>query len=435
MTADTGPSLDALGRGVAASSPSDATRAALDALRAKAPLVEVVRAASVAAARHHAGPRAAPRGLALLASASHLARPLAVLQAVAYVASEPRSATPARPPAVVSGEITHLGRSFLIDVRAGRIEEASAIFLGMLDERAERKMAGDMLFRAAVEDMGEGGRKLFISVRSWQLARALGFREGRALLRPAVEYIAGGPSDRTSYETILGILGKEWVDLESLGSGGRPLDEAGRGAVASVADAPTADACVAGTLSLLRDGYAASSIAEGLVVEASRRVIASSGFDREAVRGLLFAHAARVTLTFSRTNERLYALFQAALRVRSPLRAEEPTSAVPGVPVEESIRGIGASLEGRRASDAVARVRAYLVAGGPADRLLDLLADFATRDACASNEGLNLFLADACAEEYRASGAPEVPMALAKAIAASPTDTKAYDAWRGSLAA
>src|SRR3972149_1045682 len=192
MTATAASSLEALGKAIAASRPRAATPAALQAFRAEAPLLKVVRPAAVPAARLPADPRVVPRGCALLASAAHLARTMAVLQAVAYVASEPRSAMPAGPPLVGSGEITHLGRSFLFGVRAGHMDEAEAIFLGMLDERSERKMAGDMLFRAAIEDMGEGGRKLFIAVRSWQLARALGFKDARTVLRPAIADLPGG---------------------------------------------------------------------------------------------------------------------------------------------------------------------------------------------------------------------------------------------------
>src|SRR5881397_1238467 len=125
--------------------------------------------------------------------------------------------------------------------------------------KAERKMAGDMLFRAALEDMGEGGRKLFLSVKSWQLARSLGFKGARTILRPAVDYLVKGPRDRTAYETILAVLGKEWVDLEALSSGGRPLDEPGRKRMHLIASAPTDAACIDATLALLRDGYAASA--------------------------------------------------------------------------------------------------------------------------------------------------------------------------------
>jgi hypothetical protein len=104
-------------------------------------------------------------------------QPLPVLQAITFLAAEKKAAHPAKPPAIVSGEVTHLGRSFLFAVRAGDRGEAESIFLGMLTEGKERKMVGDMLFRAAIEDMGEGGRKVAVAVRSWQLAGPDGLRD------------------------------------------------------------------------------------------------------------------------------------------------------------------------------------------------------------------------------------------------------------------
>src|SRR2546425_1082912 len=233
-----------------------------------------------------------------------------LLQTLADAAPERTPAAPPTPPLIVSGEVTHLGRSFLFAVRAGDVAEAESIFLGMVDEGWERKMAGDMLFRAALEDMGEGGRKLFLSVKSWQLARSLGFKGARTILRPAIDYLVKGPRDRTAYETILAVLGKEWVDLEALGSGGRPLDDPGRKRMHLIASAPSDAACIDATLSLLRDGYAASVLAEGLVVAAARRLLTAKGYDTEAARRFLFAHASRFVLNFSRTRERLDVLLQ-----------------------------------------------------------------------------------------------------------------------------
>src|SRR5256885_15800827 len=57
-------------------------------------------------------------------------------------------------------------------------------------------------------------------------------------------------------------------------------------------------------------------------VEAAKRVVAAKGYDLDSARAFMFTHAAEFVLRFSRTSERLYALFQAALRVRSP----EPSS-------------------------------------------------------------------------------------------------------------
>src|SRR3989442_2613634 len=368
---------------------NEAVEAARKAFVAKAPPLEVGRPAARGRAGHAvAASGAAPRGLAMLAAATTLfavmqprLQPLPVLQALAFIAGEKKSPTPARPPVVVSGEVTHLGRSFLFAVRAGDVAEAESIFLGMVDEGWERKMAGDVLFRAALEDMGEGGRKLFLAVKSWQLARSLGFKESRTILRPAVEYLVNGPRDHTAFETILTVLGKEWVDLDAVASGGRPLDDAGHGKVSAIAAAPTETASIQATLALLQDGYAASSIAEGLGVEAARRVIAARGYDTEAAKRLLFAHASRFVLTFSRTNERLYAVFQAALRVRSPEPsvAFTPPAAIQGE--GEELCHLAGDFDARKPSEAAGRIMAYVGRGYSTPRLFDLLANYACRDS------------------------------------------------------
>src|SRR5712692_9743849 len=212
---------------------SDAVDAAVKAFRANAPPLEVIRAAARGVASHYDRTSGvAPRSLAILAAATNLTsvmqprfQALPVLQSIAYAASEKKASAPAKAPLIVSGEVTHLGRSFLFAVRAGDVAEAESIFLGMVEEGWERKMAGDMLFRAALEDMGEGGLKLFLAVKSWQLARAIGFKDARRILRPAVDYLVKGPRDHSAFETILAVLGKEWVDLEALSSGGRAREE------------------------------------------------------------------------------------------------------------------------------------------------------------------------------------------------------------------
>src|SRR2546426_150286 len=243
---------------VGASRP-EAVDAAVKAFRAKAPPVELVRAAARGVALHYdRASGVAPRSLTILSAAANLTsviepryQVLPVLQAIAYAASEKKPATPAKPPLIVSGEVTHLGRSFLFAVRAGDVAEAESIFLGMVDEGWERKMAGDMLFRAALEDMGEGGRKLFLAVKSWQLARSLGFKGARTILRPVVDYLVKGPRDRIAYETILAGLGKDRVDLDALASGGGPVDDAGRGKGSAIAAAPNDAACIQTALPLL----------------------------------------------------------------------------------------------------------------------------------------------------------------------------------------
>ena len=443
MTNPAASSLADLEAAVHRSNVDAAVRAAIEALRAKVSPIEVVRSAGRGFAASYDGTSgAAPRGLVVLSSAVNLLpflqaqfHPLPILQAVAFVAYEKKAKAPPKPPLAVSGEISHLGRSFLFAARAGDRGEAESIFLGMLPEGRERKMAGDMLFRAAIEDMGEGGRKLMIAVKSWQLARVLGFKEARVWLRPAVEYLASGPRDRTAFEGILAALGKEWVDLEALASGGRPLDAEGRSKLAHVSSASDASACIAGTLALLREGYAAVSVAEGFAIQAASRVVAAKGYDLEAARSAMFAHAARFVLTFSRTGERLYALFQAALRVRSP-RTAAIESHVPEAPGEgEELCHLAGAFDARRPDEAVARVRSYLKRGYSSSRLLDVLANYTCRDSAVANDGINLIFADVCATEFLASKAPEHLEALAKMIAASPKDQAAYSAWTPRLAA
>ena len=441
MTDRAAPLLAELESAVRGSQPDRAAKAALEAARASVPAMEILRTGARAYATQYDPGTGAPRALVALSSAAHLLplmqlrfQPLPILQAVSFAASEKKAAQPAKPALIVAGEITHLGRAFLFACRAGDRAEAESIFLGMVGEGRERKMAGDMLFRAAIEDMGEGGRKLMVAVKSWQLARTLGFKDARVLLRPAVQFLAAGPRDRTSFETILAVLGKEWVDLEALASGGRPLDDAARIRVKGIAAAPDPASGVAATLALLRDGYAAVSIAEGLAVEAAKRVVAADGYDLDTARGLMFAHAARFVLTFSRTNERLYALFQAVLRLRSPEPATT-ASQVGATGEGEELCHLAGEFDARKPTEAAARTRAYLAHGYSPARLLDVLANYASRDSAIGNGAINLILADVCATEFLASKAPEIPMALAKMIAASPKDQDAYEAWAPQLAA
>src|SRR5947209_13324610 len=245
------------------------------------------------------------------------------------------------------------------------------MLLDILCELSEPDSAVDVLLQAEIEDMAECGRKLFLAVKAWQLARSVGFKEARTILRPAIDYLVKGPRDRTAYESILRVLGKEWVDLDGLASGGRPLDDEGRTKVLAVTAAASESACIEAILALLREGYAATSVAEGLAVDAARRIVASPGYDTEAARRLLFAHASRFVLSFSRTNERLYALFQAALRLRSP----EPSAPLPA-PASAASEGdelchLAGEFDDRKPREAAARVRAYVARGYSTSRMLD----------------------------------------------------------------
>ncbi len=434
--------LEELEVAIAAGHPDRAVEAALKALAAQAPTLDVIRAAARgAASRPLSGAGTVPHGLVALASAAGLrdvleprALGLAILQAVSLTASATRASEASEPFLIVSGEVSHLAPSALFAVRRGDAAEAESLFLGIVEEGWERRQAGDMFFRAAVEDLGDSGHKLIVAVQVWRLAEALGFRDARLLLRPAIRYVVRGERDRAPYEAMLGVLGKERVDLETLASAARPLDDAARGKLATVVAATSEEVCVEGLLSLLRDGIAPTSLAYGIVVEAAKRALASEGYALETAHALLYAHAARFALSFSRTSERLYALFLAALRVRSP------APHVPSVGVSEAggegdaIRAIEEDLEARRPPEAAARVRAYLSRDFSSKRLLETLARFASTDSALANQGHNLALADACAAEYAATKAPEIAMALAKLLAASPRDEAASKGWAAHLA-
>src|SRR5690348_2842239 len=129
MAAATLPSLLTEVENAVGASRSDAVDAAVKAFRAKAPPLELVRAAARGVALHYdRASGVAPRSLAILGAAANLTavmeprfQVLPVLQSITYAASEKKPAAPAKPPLIVSGEVTHLGRSFLFGVRAGDV--------------------------------------------------------------------------------------------------------------------------------------------------------------------------------------------------------------------------------------------------------------------------------------------------------------------------
>ena len=434
------PPLAELELALSSSRPDPACDAALRATAEGVPVLEILRvAARTAASRYDSAAALPPHGLAALSAAAALPEwmdprdvPLAVLQAVALLASETMLSSPQPPVPARTGEVNHLGRSAVLAARSGD-PEAESLFLAVVEEGWERRMAGDVLFRACVEDSGDGAHKLPMSVKAWQLARALGFRDARLIVRPAVQYLLRGEHSRKLYESSLAVLGKEGTDLEALAAGGRPLDEDGRMRLATLLAAASEESCVAGLRGMLRDGYASGSLAGGIGIEAAKRLLAAEGYHIELVHGLLFTHAARFVLQFSRTNERLYALFEAALRVRSPA-PHLPTVSVAEAKDEAAARErIAEDLRNRRSREAAACVRAYAMKGYPAKPLLALLAQAACLDSSLANGGHNLLLAEACLSDYTGTRAPEFLMAFAKSVAASPKDEIASTAWARSL--
>jgi hypothetical protein len=86
-------------------------------------------------------------------------------------------------------------------------------------------------------------------------------------------------------------------------------------------------------------------------------------------------------------------------------------------------------LDARKPKEAAARTEAYLARGEPVPKLLELLASEACRDLASANDAFNLIFADVCAAEFLASRSPELLMALAKMIAASPKAPAPFASW------
>ena len=417
-----------------------AVTSAVAALKAGVAPLDVLRAAVRAYALHYdVTDPAPPHGLVVGAAVANLldalpapTRRIAALRAVALLAGDKKSLAPVRAPLALSGEVSHLGRSFLFAARDGDLPQAESVLLGIVDERRERRMAGDILFRAAVEDMADGGHKLLVAVKSWQLARALGFRDARVLLRPAVQYLVAGPRDSSAYKAILAVLGRERVDLEALATGGRALDDAGRARLSAALANQEADARVLGILDALRDGFAPTAVADALSTEAAGRLVRAKPDDRDPVLALAFVHAARFVLTFSRTPDRLYVLFQAGLRVHAP----SPPPPLPPTRDEdaeaEALRSILSDVDGSRPDDAASRTGAYQRRGFSAAKLRESLLTRAVEQPAGPAARRALVLADITTSEAT-TGAHEPLMSLARVLAASPKDSSLARGWARAL--
>lgn len=434
--------LSEIYRAVGESRADAAVAAAIASFMAGATVPEVVHRAALGAAFRYEGVVGhGLHGLLALADVAgalpFLDEPsqrLAALQAVRLAASAPKSAGPVPPYRVLSGEVSHLATSSLLALRGADSAEAESVFLGIVTEGRERRMAGEILFRAALEDRGDEGHKLLTAVGLWQLADAAGFRDGRSILRPAVQLLVKAPRDPRPHAVMMAVLGREWVDLSALSAATKRLDDAGRGKLATGAAAPGDEACVLAVLALLHEGYAPDAVATGIVAEAARRALASEGYGLDALHALLYACAARRVVGYTRSPERVYAVFQAALRVRSPAPHIPLSAASDPADEADGLRRVAVALDGHKPREASAAVRAYLGKGFPAVALVRVLGSHAIVDSTLANEGHNLAVLDACGQEYLATPNPEVLMACAKLLAASPRDASAAKAWAAELA-
>ena len=381
-----------------------ALSAGLAAVDAKVPPVEVARTAALAYGESVDVSKGSPlQGLVGLSSSVRLARHLAPrLQALPVLRALPLAAADGKlPPSErrrrvkVSGEISHLTRSFEYAVRTGAFADAVSIFSGLLTEGKERVMAGDILFRVAAEDMVDGGEKLVYAVKAWQLASALGWRGGDVVMGAGVARVATGIQDPSAYKTLMTVWGREKVDIAALGANAGPAEGAERDAILTGLRSASVEECAKGVILALKRGVALDALATVVVREAALRVAAAGAYDLPAIGGLVYADAARWVLRFSKTETRVLPILQACLVLRS--QAPRPTD-----------------------------VRAPPMGA----RDIETLVYQVCRDGPGGNLGHNLILADAAADEATAYQSPvkEGLGALARAIAQSARDETGWPA-------
>ncbi len=430
--------LAAITDAVASGGPHHAVRAAAAAVDAGAKLPDVVRAAL---AGHgdavDLGAGFVPHGLLAMGAATRLSAqistrlaPLPALQAIALLAKDPKRTGPRDRMTVVTGEITHLARSFEVAVRSGNPSDALAVFSGFLADGDEKKMAGDGLFRVAGEDDSDGGHKLLFATKAWQLAGFVGWKQAGPALRPAVAYVVSGTPDRTMHEAILRAWGKARVDIEAVSRNALPLGDHASD-VATALAAATPEECARGLAEVLKAGVAIDALAERLVVEAARRLLAAKHLDFPAVHDILYADAARFVAAFSRTESRVYPVVHAGLRIRGKSADRGAPGAVAISDGGEALRALSGDLDHGHADAAVARVEAYIAHGLDGGKLVELLVHHACRETTTVDQGHGLALADAAAEGFGRSRDPRksyLLAALAKSVAMAPRDRTTW-AW------
>jgi len=429
--------LASVSEAVASGGPMDAVDAGSIALDAGAKLPDVVRAAVLAYGESvDFATGFVPHGMLAMAAAVRVAThvqprfaPLPALQAMSLLARDAKRSGPRPPSRVITGEITHLARSFEEAVRARNAGDAAAVFSGFLADGEEKKMAGDALFRVAAEDASEGGHKLLVPVKAWQLAAYVGWKHARPVIVPAVAYVADGEPDVATHESLLRAWGKAQVDSEGLSRNAQPLGHHATDVSGALA-APTAEECARALIDVLKAGVAVDALAEGLVIEAGRRVLAARHFDFPAVHDVLFADAARFVATFSRTSSRVFPVLIAGLRIRGKAVSEEAPPVVPLAGEGEVLCAVSGDIDHGGAEMAAARVGAYTAHGFAGPRLVELLCHHAARETPIVDQGHSLALADAVSENFLRSRDPRRAVlveALAKALATAPHDRTAWD--------
>ncbi len=441
MASPVSPWAAALGDAVRSEDSEGALKRGLHAVEAGAPPLEIARAGALAyASSVDVSPEYPPHGLLTLSAAVRLTRhlplrlqTLPILQALTLAAEDRKlPAGEHRGRVKISGEISHLTRSFEYAVRTGAFDDAVSIFSGLLTEGKERVMAGDVLFRVAAEDMVVAGHKLIYAVKGWQLASALGWRAGDVLMGPVVARIARGIQDPAAFRTIMAVWGREKVDAAAVGGNASPAEGGERDAIRAALRAGSPEACAHGIVLALKRGVGLDAIAGLAVEEAANRVAGLTGYDLVPIHGLIFSDLARWVLRFSRTLSRVYPLLQACLVLQSQ-------SALPALRSEAGASGradlsaIASAMDAGKAHEAGEGVRGYVALGSDRRRLLELLAVQACKEGPSVNMGHNLILADAAIDEATSfpPSAPPALVALAHTLALSPRDRRNWAALEG----
>jgi len=341
---------------------------------------EVARTAALAAARHFHPSLPPPHGLPTLGAALEIAPQLdppalPLIQACGLAASEWRRGALARAKYAVSGDELHLARSFLEAVRTSQAEEADAIFSGLLREGDERRLAGDALFEACVQDSAGGGHKRMFAVGSWRLARALGWIRGPVILAPAVHLAVGPSRELSDHSMMLREVGRARLDVELAARNSLGIDQTARNAYAIALQAGP-ERLVAELIAGLKRGRTLAGYADLVAATAAERTIANP----ESLEPFLLSLATRFLIGFSRTSYRVLALLTAGRVVAAAPGGEVPRASTIADPVA-ALNELELAVEGDDSHEAASLALGLAEAFEPQEVARVLLRQATLQDA------------------------------------------------------
>src|SRR3989442_560580 len=87
---------------------------------------------------------------------------------------------------------------------------------------------------------------------------------------PVIARVATGIQDDAAYRTLMGIWGKEKVDIAALGSNAGPAEGAERDAILAALRGPSPEECAKGVILALKQGIALDALASVVVREEGR---------------------------------------------------------------------------------------------------------------------------------------------------------------------